>query len=140
PFFPFLLAMRNGFAIQGADRLDSGEKRMNGDNDRTGDTLPVGLKAIPFPRTTTGPSLRLCLLARQEAHPALGFCVRLRDFPGGQVFLGCLTDYEGRPHEWVEIWVQTSQGLRQSDPLAEASFSATARDARWMRLCDVFEN
>jgi hypothetical protein len=106
--------------------------------------LPPEFKAVPFPETQVGPGLKLCLVVRTAAHPKTkGYFELLRDFPGVIVFLGCLTDQEDRPHQWVEIWVQNRRTLCLADALeeeAKAEMTSVSVDGHWANQCDVFDN
>jgi hypothetical protein len=82
--------------------------------------------------------VRLCVLTRQEADPAAGHLVLLRDLPDAMVYLGCLTDAGGNLREWVEIWVQNVDGLEASLPALRETFSNKAMDERWASIAKSF--
>src|SRR5882757_1269745 len=92
--------------------------------------VPEGFLAIPLHDSDIGASIRLCVLARKVADPAVGHLVLLRDFPDASVYLGCLTDAGGRLREWIEIWVQNVDGLASSLPALSESFSNHSVDKR----------
>ncbi len=53
-----------------------------------------------------GGPLRICLLVRASASDTGERFVLLRELPGSRVYLGAVSDAEGRIQEWVEIWAQ----------------------------------
>jgi hypothetical protein len=104
-----------------------------GDDDR----LPPELRAIPIhPADETHP-LRLCVLARIAWHPIAGPFFELRRLHDARVYLGCVSDVGGRVREWVEVWVQTIDGLDTSLAAHRQDFSNYFLDARWVRQCEA---
>jgi hypothetical protein len=100
-----------------------------------GNQIPDGYAAIPVHRVDESP-LRLCVLARQTPDPAAGHFVVLRELHDARVYAGCVTDFGGRLHEWVELWVQNVDGLDASLPAYRETFSNHALDERWKDYAD----
>ncbi len=107
-------------------------------NDSWARTFPEGFVAIPVHPVDAGSPLRLCVLVRQTPDPVSGGFVLLRELPDGKVYLGCVTDANGRPREWVELWVQNTDGLEASLPALHEAFSNYTLDQRWARESEMF--
>ena len=95
--------------------------------------LPADYRAIPVNECDQGAPLRLCVLVRQTPDPAAGHFVTLRDLHDAMVYLGCVTDAAGSVREWVELWVQSVDGLEACLPAQRETFSNHALDTRWAR-------
>jgi hypothetical protein len=93
--------------------------------------LPEGYLAIPINDCDQGAPLRLSVLVRQTPDPAAGHFVVLRDLHDAMVYLGCVTDAGGKVREWVELWVQSVDGLEASLPAQRETFSNHTLDRRW---------
>jgi hypothetical protein len=65
------------------------------------------------------------------------FPQRLATFASGQIFLGALTDYEGNVREWLELWVQSAQGLEQSWRSVKNRFNNAVLDTQWCDMVDA---
>ena len=100
--------------------------------------IPEGYRTIPIHATGPEDLLRLCVLVRNVPDPAAGYFVFLRDLPDAQVFLGCVADAGGQAREWVEIWIQTVEGLEASLPASRETFANFSLDQRWMTQCRTF--
>jgi hypothetical protein len=101
--------------------------------------LPEGYVAIPASEDQKSAVLKICVLARLEADPAGGHLVVLRETLDAKVFLGCISDAAGRVQEWVELWVQSSEGLIKSPSLGRQAVSNSMLDTRWRRQLEAFE-
>ena len=102
-------------------------------------SLPAGYLATPlFPESATAP-LRICLVTRKDADPAAGHFVTLRTLLDAIVYLGCITDSGGRLHGYVEIWVQSLNGLTDSPAAAREAISNRVLDDRWVKLFKAFD-
>jgi len=102
-------------------------------------SLPAGYLATPlFPESASAP-LRICLITRKDADPAAGHFVTLRSLLDAIVYLGCITDSGGRLHGYVEIWVQTLNGLADSPAAAREALSNRVLDDRWLKLFKAFD-
>src|ERR1039457_886252 len=85
--------------------------------------LPGGYLAAPlFPDHKSAP-LRLCVVARKEPDAVAGHFVILRTLLDAVVYLGCLTDTGNRLHGYVEVWVQSLDGLAHSPAAAREALS-----------------
>jgi hypothetical protein len=100
--------------------------------------LPEGYVAIPVSQAETGAALRICVLVRQTPDPVAGPLVLLRDLYDAKVYLGCVTDAAERVREWLEVWVQDTQGLEASLPAHRESISNLSLDARWLKEAESF--
>jgi hypothetical protein len=81
--------------------------------------VPEGYAAIPISVGQKNVPLRLCALSKRQPDAVGGHLVVLRDLVDARVYLGCITDSGdgsggGAVHQWVEIWVQTIDGLAGS--------------------------
>ncbi|HUW19627.1 MAG TPA: hypothetical protein VMW16_10025 [Sedimentisphaerales bacterium] len=101
--------------------------------------LPQGYAAIPIAEEQKAASLKICVLARREADPVGGHLVVLHDTVDAKVFLGCIVDMAGRIHEWLEIWIQNSQGLINTAWASRQLLSNAMLDERWRRQLQAFE-
>lgn len=99
--------------------------------------LPRDFRAVPIHPSDENVPLRLCVLVRTTPDPAGGRFFQLADLPDARVYLGCVCDAGQRVREWVEIRVQTVEGLdtRPASPLA--SLSNDLLDQRWAAQCDA---
>src|SRR5882672_3313324 len=95
--------------------------------------FPEGYRAIPVNECDQGAPLRLCVLVRQTPDPVAGHFVMLRDLHDSVVYLGCVTDVSGTVREWIELWVQSVDGLEASLPAQRETFCNHALDTRWKR-------
>jgi hypothetical protein len=95
--------------------------------------LPDGYRAIPISGGDETTPLRLCVLVRQTPDPVAGHFVMLRDLHDAVVYLGCVTDAGGVVHEWIELWVQSVDGLEASLPAQRETFCNHALDLRWAK-------
>jgi hypothetical protein len=98
--------------------------------------LPEGYRAIPVNESDQGAPLRLCVLVRQTPDPVAGHFVMLRDLHDAVVYLGCVTDAGGAVREWIELWVQSVDGLEASLPAHRETFCNYALDVRWAKTAE----
>jgi hypothetical protein len=101
--------------------------------------LPAGCRAIPLLPGVPAAPLRLSIIARKQADPVAGHFVILRTLFDAVVYLGCLTDAGDRLHGYVEIWVQSLNGLAHSPAAAREALSNRTLDERWIRLFKTFD-
>ncbi|MFB3891075.1 MAG: hypothetical protein ACE15C_03520 [Phycisphaerae bacterium] len=97
--------------------------------------VPEGYAAVPL--SAGAPSLAICILARKKPDPAGGHTVILRSTIDADVLLGCVTDSAGRVQRWVEIWIQSLEGLASGVPAAREALSNKVLDERWKRYADA---
>src|SRR6266700_3183016 len=95
--------------------------------------LPEGYRAVPVGEWDKGAALRLCVVLRQTPDPVAGHFLILRDLHDAVVYLGCVSDVSGTVREWLELWVQSVEGLEASLPAQRETFCNHALDARWQR-------
>jgi hypothetical protein len=100
--------------------------------------VPEGYVTIPVQQSEQGAPVRICVLVRQTPEPAGGSFVLLRDQHDSRVYLGALVDAGGRVREWLELWVQTIDGLDASLPAHRESFSNHSLDKRWAERAETF--
>lgn len=100
--------------------------------------LPEGFLAIPIHPILPETFLRVCVLVRATPDPVAGNFVQIRDLPDAMVYLGCVTDAAGRLREWVELWIQNTDGLDASLPALREAFSNPTVDDRWTRQAAAF--
>jgi len=95
--------------------------------------LPEGYRAVPVGECDQGAALRLCVVVRQTPDPVAGHFLMLRDLHDAVVYLGCVSDVSGTVREWIELWVQSVDGLEASLPAQRESFCNHSLDARWKK-------
>jgi hypothetical protein len=93
--------------------------------------LPDGYAAAPISIEQRGAPLRLCVLVRPEPDSVGGHLVVLRSLVDARVFLGCVVDAAGTVHDWLEIWVQSAEGLAESLAAYRESLNNLALEERW---------
>lgn len=91
----------------------------------------AGFRAIPIHGGTEQAPLRICVLARGAPHPVDGSFLLLRTTIDALVYLGCVTDTTGAVREWVELWVQSVEGLSDGLAAAQEMFWNQALEERW---------
>ena len=75
--------------------------------------------------------LRLCLIVRKAPDPIAGHCVTIRDTFDSNVVLGAICDSAGVLHRYVEIWIQTLDGLRATTTGLREILNNSILDERW---------
>ncbi|HEY5752483.1 MAG TPA: hypothetical protein VIT21_04990 [Chthoniobacterales bacterium] len=75
--------------------------------------LPDGFRPVALRPEDTDAPLRLCVAANLSASAQEHFIV-LRDLADATVYLGCLTDREGKIKQWIEVWVQNLDHLEET--------------------------
>src|SRR4051812_29318659 len=75
--------------------------------------------------------LGICLLVRRTPNPAEGHFVLLRSTTDAVIYLGCICDAGETIREWIEIWVQSLEGLNSSFSSAQETFSKERLSERW---------
>jgi hypothetical protein len=101
--------------------------------------LPPAYTPVPVVPGQDATPLRLCVVVRKTADPVAGHLVVLRDTIDARVLLGCVTDASGRVHQWVEVWIQTSDALNDTPEAYRQGLSNATLDDRWRRQCDAFD-
>ncbi len=95
--------------------------------------LPEGYLAIAVSPEHSGAPVRLCVVVRREADAIGGHLVLLRDHIDARVLLGALLDAAGAPLQWVELWVQSLDGLGSTVAAFREALSNRVLDERWAR-------
>ena len=103
-----------------------------------GSELDAGFKLIPLPLAAEGTpaelGLPIYIVVRETPDPVAGPFVVVRSSPQARVLLGCLADSDGRPQEWLELWLQNTDYLRHAAPAYQENLTNAAWDARWRDL------
>jgi len=102
--------------------------------------LPSGYTAIPVVAGQQAGPLRLCAVIRRVPDPAAGYLVLLREMVDAKVFLGCVLDAGGRVRQWVELWVQTIEGISTAVSGLYETITNAALDQRWRRHFESLVN
>ncbi|MGA2138350.1 MAG: hypothetical protein ABSH14_05765 [Verrucomicrobiia bacterium] len=92
---------------------------------------------IPLHEVPDGVPMRLGVIVRESADPVGGNLVLLRSSPDTHVYLGCLADAGGRVKEWVEVWVQNLDGVKDGPLAYRESLSNRILDERWSKLAEA---
>ncbi len=82
-------------------------------------------------------ALPICVVVRKVADPVAGHFVLIRNTPQARVVLGCTAGSNGRPLEWLELWVQNTQYLDGADPAYAATATNAAWDIRWREMAEA---
>lgn len=93
--------------------------------------IPDGYSPVSVLPAQTGP-LKLCVLVRQEADEVGGHLIVLRDTSDARIYLGCICDAAGAVTQWVEIWIQTTEGFLDSPGGHTAALTNGLLDQRWI--------
>lgn len=91
----------------------------------------ASLRLVPF-QPDGGAMVRLCVALKFTGTEWRLNCVR--SFSDGRVYLGALTDHNGRVREWLEIWIQTVSGLGRAVRSSGALLDNTTLDRRWTQM------
>jgi hypothetical protein len=75
------------------------------------------------------------VLVRTSPDPVTGHFFQLRDLPDARVYLGCMSDAGGNVREWIELWVQTIEGLDAGLLAHRETLSNHLLDRRWTTQC-----
>lgn len=81
--------------------------------------------------------LQIFVVVRAVADAAAGHFVLIRSAPQARVVLGCAAGSDGRPQEWLELWVQNTNYLEGADPAFAATATNAAWDIRWRELAQA---
>jgi hypothetical protein len=100
--------------------------------------LPPGYLAIPAVGGQESAPLQVCVVARREPDPVSGHFVTLGDLIDARVLLGCVTDAAGRIDRWIELWIQSPEGLEHVLPGHREALSNLVLDTRWRKQFRAF--
>ena len=93
----------------------------------------------PAGSATPPVGLQICVVVRTVPDAAAGHFVLIRSTPQARVVLGCTAGSDGRPLEWLELWVQNTQFLDGADPAFAATATNAAWDVRWRELSEAMQ-
>jgi hypothetical protein len=80
----------------------------------------------------SGPAgLAVCVVARRAPDPSAGHLVSLRQMLTGSVLLGCLADAADVVHEWLEIWIERVDELKDSPEGVRRALTNGMVDEAW---------
>jgi len=99
--------------------------------------VPAGFVPVPIAAGEVAASVRLCALIRTKAHPVAGHLVVIREGIDSRVVLACLADRAGRVHRWLELHIQSLEGLHAAGPVFREPLSNAVLDARWRSAFDA---
>ncbi len=91
----------------------------------------AAFRLVPIHAVAQDSPLGICLLVRRTADPVEGHFLLLRSTADALVYLGCICDAGETIREWVEIWVQSLEGLKSSFSATQEGFSKERLDERW---------
>src|SRR5438874_12904601 len=101
--------------------------------------IPDGYAVVAMSSEQKSAPLRIGVIVKKQADPVAGHLVMLRDLLDAQVYLGCVADASGRVQQWVELWVQSTNGLAGSLPASRETLSNAVLDGRGERVYWAFE-
>lgn len=101
--------------------------------------IPQGCVIVPVSENQKQAALRICALVKVQPGSAGGSLITLRNTLDAKVFLGCIADVSGRVHEWLELWVQSADVLRNTSLAKRVFLSNAVLDDRWRKLAEVFD-
>src|SRR5690348_5979957 len=101
--------------------------------------LPAGYLPINLLPDSKSAPLPLNIIARKDPDPVGGHFVILRTLLDAVVYLGCITDSANRLHGYVEIWIQTLDGLAGSPAAAREALSNRILDERWSKPFKAYD-
>ncbi len=81
--------------------------------------------------------LQICVVVRTVPDAAAGHFVLIRSTPQARVVLGCTAGSDGKPLEWLELWVQNTNYLDGADPAYASTATNAAWDVRWRELTEA---
>lgn len=99
--------------------------------------IPDGYIAVPIFEAESRAALQIAVLVAKEADSCAGALVLLRTTLDARVYLGAVTDAGGHLQHWVEIWVQTVAGLKQTPCAAGNVLTNKLLDERWGQAAEA---
>jgi len=106
----------------------------------SGGRLPDGYGAIPVTVEQKDSPLKICVIVKLERDPAAGYLVVLRDTIDARILLGCVIDADEKVHHWIELWIQTLDGLAGTAAVSRRPLTNPMLDDRWIRQFHAFES
>ena len=102
--------------------------------------LPEGYVVIPIAEDQKSAVLKICVLAKLKPDPVGGHLVVLRDTIDAQVLLGCIVDGGGGVHQWIEVWIQSLDGLADALAACREALTNAVLDDRWTQYFRSLES
>ena len=93
----------------------------------------------PAEGATPAMSLQICVVVRTVPDAVAGHFVLIRATSQARVVLGCTAGSDGRPLDWLELWVQNTDYLDGADPAFAAVATNAAWDVRWRELSEAIQ-
>ena len=93
--------------------------------------VPQGYVIVPIFEEDPQTVVWVGVLVAQKPTPEAGALVLLRDTMDARVFLGAVVDSGARVLRWVEIWVQSVTGLKNSPAATSGALTNDVLDGRW---------
>ena len=103
-----------------------------------GRPVPEGYAAIPICEDRQHDALRICAVVELESGVPGGHLVALRTMFDARVVLGCVVDGSDIVHEWLEFWIQDSEGLSGTADVQRGRITNAILDDRWKRHAEAF--
>src|SRR5258708_2752440 len=88
-------------------------------------------RCVPISAAEAAANLRLCAVLREQADPATGHLILLRQTLEARAILGAMCDANGDVHEWLELWIQDIDVMPAGETLVPSN---SARDKAWEQL------
>ncbi len=102
-------------------------------------TLQAGYRAVALEPGNTSSALRLSVVIKESPDPVGGPFVSLGETTDASIYLGCVIDADGHPHEWLEIWIQNLERLEERHPGYECLFCNELLDRQWQRQAALWK-
>jgi hypothetical protein len=99
--------------------------------------LPPGYVPVPLLPGQERAPLRVCVVFRQQPDKVSGHFVIVRDTFDARVLLGAVVDAAGRVVRFVEVWIQTLEGLSAMGDSHRQLLTNRILDKRWARQADM---
>src|SRR4051812_13788268 len=88
-------------------------------------------RLVPIHAVGQDTPLGICVVARKAPDAHEGYPLLLRSTADAMVYLGCICDAAETIREWIEIWVQSLEGLETSFSSTQEPFSKERWNQRW---------
>ncbi len=101
--------------------------------------LPEHLQAIVIDDRWSDSPLRVCVVVSREGDPIGGRLIPLRASGFARAFLGAVVDAGDGIVDWLELWVQSPQLLKEAPETARTSACNALLDRSWLSWVDAVE-
>ena len=98
---------------------------------KTNPARDTAIRCVPISQSEAAASLRFCAVLREQADPASGHLVLLRQIPEARAILGAVCDMSGHVHDWIELWIQDIELPPVGETLIPSNLT---RDAAWRQV------